>query len=191
MHSQPLPGTLTHSHPFFKKNNQLPLIFRQQRPTPTHFSINTIDSHHFSRKVTHSHPSFKKSNPLPPIFRQKRRIPSLISTITTHSHPFFKKKTHPHTFFDKNDTLLPIFQQKRLTPTHFRTKTTNSPIFQSNHRLPSKAFTELLSQPPSPTPSDFYPLSGIFILLHCNYLRKRLALTRFPTNTANFWSLLS
>ena len=99
----------------------------------------------------------------------------------TYSHPFFKKKSYSHLFFDKNDTLLPIFQKKRLTPTDSK----NDPFPDLKDPLPSKDFTELLSQPLSATPSNFYSLSGIFIFLHRNFLRKRHALTRLMEMDGN------
>ena len=115
--SQSLPTNVTHSHPFSKKNNTLPLIFWQKRLAPTHFSRKITHSHHFPKKIIHSHPFltktthsypfFDNNDPLSPIFQGKRIIPTHFLTKATHSHPFF----------DKNDTLLSIFQQKRPTPT--------------------------------------------------------------------------
>ena len=64
-HSQPLSPTpthfsrkTTHCHPFFKKSDSFPPIFRQKQHTTTHFST-----------LTTTHPFFKKKNPFPPIFR--------------------------------------------------------------------------------------------------------------------------
>ena len=86
LRSQPLPTTLTHSHPFFKKNNPPRTIFRQKRHTPNHFSEITTHSHSFFKKKTYSYPFFDKSDSLPSFFRQKRHIfPHFIVKVFGHS----------------------------------------------------------------------------------------------------------
>ena len=161
LRSHPLSPTPSHSHPF-------PPIFQQKQPTPSHFST----------KAAHSYLFFNKTNLLPPIFK-------------THSYPFFKK----------NNPLPPIFWQKRHTPTLILIKTIDShPFLHKNNPFPNFSIKRptpiqglywIALQPLPPTPSDFYSLSDIFILLHCNFLWKQLALMRFPTNKTNFWLLIS
>ena len=118
-HSQPLPATLTHFHPFFKKNNSLPPIFQEKRPTPIHFST----------KTTHSYPFFNKNNPLPPSFQQKQPTPTHFSTKTSPSQPFLMKNDLLPSSFNKNNPIPSIFQQIRPTPTYFSIKVTHSHHF--------------------------------------------------------------
>ena len=116
-HSHPRPATLTHPHPFFKKNNPLPPIFWQKWHTTTHFLTKTI----------HSHPIFKKTDPFLPIFRQKRPPPTHFWWKTTHSHQDSTKSTQSYPFFNKLDPLPLIFQQIRPTPTILILFSTNLP----------------------------------------------------------------
>ena len=118
-HSQPLPATPSHSHhshTFFKKNNSLPLIFQEKRPTPFHFST----------KTTHSYPFFNKNKPLQPNFQEKRTNPTHFLTKTSPSQPFLMKNDPLPPSFNKNNPVPPIFQQIWPTPTYFSTKMTHS-----------------------------------------------------------------
>ena len=95
--------------------------------------------------------------------------------------PIFQQKTtHSYLFLNKNDQLPHIFEQKQPIP-HFFDKTTHS------H---PRALLNCSPTHSHPLPVTFTH-SVIFILWYCNFPRKRLALTLFPTNTTNFWPLIS
>ena len=111
-----LPASLTHSHPFFKKNNPFSPIFQEKQPIPTYFST----------KTTHSYLFFDNNDPFSPIFQDKKPIPTHFLTKATHSHPFLMEKDPLPPSFNKSNIIPPIFQQIRPTPTYFSTKATHS-----------------------------------------------------------------
>ena len=104
-----------HSYQFFNQNDPLPLNFREERQTPTHFSTKTSHSQPFLMDSNLLPPSFNKNNPIPSIFQQIRPTPTYFSTKVTrshHSHPFFHrsstKATCIHQFSSYNRLSLPV-----------------------------------------------------------------------------------
>ena len=158
MHS--LLVTLTHSHPFFKKNNPLPPIFWQKRLVPTVFTIKQPTPTHFS----------KKSDPLPPIFWQKGHTPTHFLTITTHPHFIVQEKKSYYHFSTKMSPSQPFLMENNPLLPSFKKNNPTAPIFQQICSLP------LIFQQKWPPPT-------ILILFSTNLLPKELVFISFPTIT--------